>query len=77
MIMVRGEDQLSTEAQDNATLTFHMHLRVTFASRHVLDNRLYIRKKCVEPSPPENWLRSTQMTLNTPHYVLRPWPKFH
>jgi DNA-directed RNA polymerase II subunit RPB1 len=37
LIVVRGEDTLSVEAQENATLTFKMHLRATFASRRVLE----------------------------------------
>lgn len=37
LIVVRGEDHLSQEAQENATLTFRMHLRATFASRRVLE----------------------------------------
>jgi DNA-directed RNA polymerase II subunit RPB1 len=36
VIVVPGNDLLSREAQDNATLTFRMHLRATFASRRVL-----------------------------------------
>lgn len=37
LIVVRGDDSLSQEAQNNATLTFRMHLRATFASRRVLE----------------------------------------
>ena len=37
LIVVRGNDPLSHEAQNNATLTFRMHLRATFASRRVLE----------------------------------------
>ncbi|KIJ98272.1 hypothetical protein K443DRAFT_680910 [Laccaria amethystina LaAM-08-1] len=37
LIVVRGNDSLSQEAQLNATLTFRMHLRATFASRRVLE----------------------------------------
>ncbi|GLB36718.1 putative DNA-dependent RNA polymerase catalyzes the transcription of DNA into RNA using the four ribonucleoside triphosphates as substrates [Lyophyllum shimeji] len=37
LIVVRGDDHLSREAQENATLTFRMHLRATFASRRVLE----------------------------------------
>ncbi|KAF8060852.1 hypothetical protein FPV67DRAFT_310188 [Lyophyllum atratum] len=37
LIVVRGDDPLSKEAQANATLTFRMHLRATFASRRVLE----------------------------------------
>ena len=36
-VIVRGDDRLSAEAQDNATLNFRMHLRAMFASRHVLE----------------------------------------
>ncbi|KAF8972572.1 hypothetical protein BDZ97DRAFT_1901130 [Flammula alnicola] len=37
LVVVRGEDHLSREAQENSTLTFRMHLRATFASRRVLE----------------------------------------
>ncbi|KAJ8509443.1 hypothetical protein ONZ45_g8381 [Pleurotus djamor] len=37
LIVVRGDDPLSIEAQENATLNFCMHLRATFASRKVLE----------------------------------------
>lgn len=37
LTVVRGEDELSREAQENSTLTFRMHLRATFASRRVLE----------------------------------------
>ncbi|KAF7426730.1 DNA-directed RNA polymerase II subunit rpb1 [Pleurotus ostreatus] len=37
LIVVRGDDALSREAQTNATLNFSMHLRATFASRKVLE----------------------------------------
>lgn len=37
LIVVRGDDPLSREAQENSTLTFRMHLRATFASRRVLE----------------------------------------
>ncbi|KAF8737375.1 hypothetical protein AX14_012969 [Amanita brunnescens Koide BX004] len=37
LIIVRGDDPLSREAQDNASLMFKMHLRATFASRRILE----------------------------------------
>src|SRR6185369_9231480 len=37
LLVVRGDDPLSLEAQENATLNFRMHLRATFASRRVLE----------------------------------------
>ncbi|KAL8276556.1 hypothetical protein RQP46_011046 [Phenoliferia psychrophenolica] len=37
LVVVRGEDQLSREAQDNATLLFRMFLRSNFAVRRVLE----------------------------------------
>ncbi|KAK7468334.1 DNA-directed RNA polymerase II core subunit rpo21 [Stygiomarasmius scandens] len=37
LIVVRGSDLLSHEAQDNATLRFRMHLRAAFAARRVLE----------------------------------------
>ena len=35
LIVVQGDDPLSREAQENATLNFRMHLRATFASHRV------------------------------------------
>lgn len=37
LVIVRGDDPLSQEAQENATLNFRMHLRATLASRRVLE----------------------------------------
>ena len=37
LIVVRGNDNLSHEAQENATLMFRMHIRATFAARRVLE----------------------------------------
>jgi DNA-directed RNA polymerase II subunit RPB1 len=37
LIVVRGDDPLSQEAQENATLNFRMHLRATLAARRVLE----------------------------------------
>ncbi|KAF5322328.1 hypothetical protein D9619_002094 [Psilocybe cf. subviscida] len=37
LIVVCSGGDLSVEAQENATLTFRMHLRATFAARHVLE----------------------------------------
>jgi DNA-directed RNA polymerase II subunit RPB1 len=37
LVVVPGSDPLSREAQENATLTFQMHLRSTFAARRVLE----------------------------------------
>ncbi|KAJ6573844.1 DNA-directed RNA polymerase II, subunit 1 [Mycena vulgaris] len=37
LIIVRGDDHLSKEAQQNAVLRFRMHLRATFATRQVLE----------------------------------------
>ena len=37
LIIVRGDDSLSQEAQENATLNFRMHLRATLATRRVLE----------------------------------------
>jgi len=37
LIVVRGDDPLSQEAQMNATLDFRMHLRATLATRRVLE----------------------------------------
>ncbi|KAI0311763.1 beta and beta-prime subunits of DNA dependent RNA-polymerase [Amylostereum chailletii] len=44
LIVVRGEDPLSREGQDNATLNFRMHLRATFASRRVLERHHLTRE---------------------------------
>ena len=37
LLVVRGDDPLSKEAQENATLLFQMHIRSNFASRVVLE----------------------------------------
>jgi DNA-directed RNA polymerase II subunit RPB1 len=37
LVVVRGEDELSREARDNAAMAFRMHLRATFATRPVLE----------------------------------------
>ena len=37
LIAVRGDDPLSFEAQQNATLAFRMHLQATFSTRRVLE----------------------------------------
>ena len=37
IVIVRGDDPLSREGQDNATANFRMHVRATFASRRVLE----------------------------------------
>lgn len=37
LVVVRGDDDLSIEAADNASLAFRMHLRATFAARPVLE----------------------------------------
>ncbi|KAJ7480001.1 DNA-directed RNA polymerase II, subunit 1 [Mycena galericulata] len=37
LIVVRGDDPLSKEAQQDAVLRFRMHLRATFATRRVLE----------------------------------------
>jgi DNA-directed RNA polymerase II subunit RPB1 len=47
LIIVRGHDHLSREAQDNATLTFRMHLRATFASRRVLE-KFHLNREAFE-----------------------------
>lgn len=39
LIVVRGDDDLSREAQANATTNFRMHLRATFAARPVLEKQ--------------------------------------
>lgn len=47
LVVVRGDDPLSREAQENATLRFRMHLRATFASRRVLE-RFHLNKEAFE-----------------------------
>lgn len=47
LIVVRGEDELSLEAQTNATLMFKMHLQATFASRKVLE-QYHLSKEAFE-----------------------------
>jgi DNA-directed RNA polymerase II subunit RPB1 len=44
LIVVRGDDSLSQEAQANATLNFRMHLRATLATRHVLEKHHLTRE---------------------------------
>ncbi|KAF5327379.1 hypothetical protein D9619_003895 [Psilocybe cf. subviscida] len=66
LIVVRGDDTLSVEAQENVTLTFRMHLRATFAARRVLE-KFHLTREAF------NWVSigepATQMTLNTFHYA--------
>ena len=38
LIFVRGDDALSKEGQEGATLTFRMHLRATFTTRRLLEH---------------------------------------
>jgi DNA-directed RNA polymerase II subunit RPB1 len=47
LIVVRGDDPLSRESQQNATLMFRMHLRATFAVRPVLEE-YHLTKKAFE-----------------------------
>jgi len=47
LIIMRGDDRLNREAQDNATLTFRMHLRATFASRRVLE-KFHLNREAFE-----------------------------
>ncbi|KAJ3991168.1 hypothetical protein F5050DRAFT_1872774, partial [Lentinula boryana] len=47
LIVVRGDDPLSHEAQANATLRFNMHLRATFGCRRVLE-RFHLNKEAFE-----------------------------
>ncbi|KAF5365354.1 hypothetical protein D9757_013779 [Collybiopsis confluens] len=47
LIVVRGDDRLSQEAQENATLRFQMHLRATFGCRRVLE-RFHLNKEAFE-----------------------------
>ncbi|CAL1696999.1 unnamed protein product [Somion occarium] len=47
LVVVRGDDALSAEAQDNATLMFRMHLRATFAARRVLE-RYHLNREAFE-----------------------------
>ncbi|KAI0063081.1 beta and beta-prime subunits of DNA dependent RNA-polymerase [Artomyces pyxidatus] len=44
LVVVRGDDPLSQEGQENATLNFRMHLRATFASRRVLERHHLTRE---------------------------------
>ncbi|THG98988.1 hypothetical protein EW026_g3272 [Hermanssonia centrifuga] len=47
LVVVRGDDALSREAQANATLMFRMHLRATFAARRVLE-RYHLNREAFE-----------------------------
>ncbi|KAJ3537016.1 hypothetical protein NMY22_g5781 [Coprinellus aureogranulatus] len=76
LIVVRGDDPLSHEAQENATLIFKMHLRATFAVRRVLE-QYHLAEEAFK------WVlvtvtlaaaqsigeTATQVTLNTFHYA--------
>ncbi|KAI0042209.1 beta and beta-prime subunits of DNA dependent RNA-polymerase [Auriscalpium vulgare] len=44
LVVVRGEDAMSKEGQENATLNFRMHLRGTFATRRVLERHHLTRE---------------------------------
>ncbi|KAG2023660.1 RNA polymerase II large subunit [Coprinopsis cinerea AmutBmut pab1-1] len=44
LVIVRGDDPLSKEAQDNSTLLFRMHLRATFAARKVIEQMRLTRE---------------------------------
>lgn len=47
LVVVRGDDPLSRQAQEDATLMFRMHLRATFASRRVLE-RYHLNREAFE-----------------------------
>ncbi|KAF9261934.1 beta and beta-prime subunits of DNA dependent RNA-polymerase [Marasmius fiardii PR-910] len=47
LIVVRGDDPLSREAQENATLRFKMHLRAAFACRRVLE-KFHLNREAFE-----------------------------
>lgn len=47
LIVVRGDDPLTHEAQNNATMLFRTHLRATFATRRVLE-RYHLTKEAFE-----------------------------
>ncbi|KAF7797788.1 hypothetical protein EIP86_008990 [Pleurotus ostreatoroseus] len=47
LVVARGDDPLSKEAQANATLMFRMHLRATFAARRVLE-RYHLNREAFE-----------------------------
>lgn len=47
LIVVRGDSNLSREAQENASLMFRMHLRATFAARRVLE-RFHLNREAFE-----------------------------
>ncbi|KAK0506634.1 DNA-directed RNA polymerase II, subunit 1 [Armillaria luteobubalina] len=47
LVVVRGDDELSLEAQNNALMRFSMHLRATFASRRVLE-KFHLNREAFE-----------------------------
>ncbi|KAJ7293955.1 DNA-directed RNA polymerase II, subunit 1, partial [Mycena rebaudengoi] len=47
LIIVRGDDPLSKEAQQDAVLRFRMHLRATFATRRVLE-RFHLNREAFD-----------------------------
>ncbi|KAF8907622.1 hypothetical protein CPB84DRAFT_1813483 [Gymnopilus junonius] len=75
------EKRLIVEAQDNATLTFRMHLRATFASRQAFDwvigevetkfnqSVAHPGEMCGTLAAQSIGEPATQMTLNTFHYA--------
>ncbi|KZT09014.1 beta and beta-prime subunits of DNA dependent RNA-polymerase [Laetiporus sulphureus 93-53] len=47
LVVVRGNSNISREAQENATLMFRMHLRATFAARRVLE-KFHLNREAFE-----------------------------
>lgn len=47
LVVVRGNSRISTEAQNNATLMFKMHLRATLAARRILE-RYHLNREAFE-----------------------------
>src|SRR3981081_4279281 len=47
LVVVRGDDSLSHEAQDNATLNFRMHLRATLATRRMLE-KFHLSREAID-----------------------------
>ncbi|KDN46403.1 hypothetical protein RSAG8_04347, partial [Rhizoctonia solani AG-8 WAC10335] len=71
LVVVRGEDPISKEAQDNATMLFNMHLRSTFATRPTKFNASVVNpgEMCGTLAAQSIGEPATQMTLNTFHYA--------
>ncbi|KAJ7922516.1 hypothetical protein B0H13DRAFT_2317348 [Mycena leptocephala] len=63
LIVVRGDDPLSQQAQQDAVLRFRMHLRSTFATRRVLE-RHHLNREAFDWAPGEVESKFNQAIAN-------------